>query len=583
MRKVKVFRSIKGKLLVYSFALFMIPSIVIGLISFTQAKNEMDELGETVIKNSVETAMQLVEATYAQVEAGVLTEEEAKEQVKTALIGPLNADGTRTISYPGDLGENGYLYIMDNKGVLLGHPSREGDSLWDEKDPNGKYFIRDVKEQADKGGGFSYYEFALPGGGEIAPKLTYSVPFEEWDWIVVSGTYLIDFNAGAISLLKVIGLSVVIFMIIGGVSAVLFSRHIAMPTVALAKRVKEVAKGNLTVDLDEKERTDEIGVLNTGFNEMVKQLKTLITDVEKSISEIQETSTNLTSVAEETTAFGEEIVTAVTEVANGASNQAYETEQAMSVTEQFAQQIEQLNSKNKSMVDSSSTMSEANEKGVKNLVELKTRSNESYELIKGMQSVLDSLVLKVREIEGIVGTINEISDQTNLLALNASIEAARAGEHGKGFAVVAEEVRKLADQTSQATELVHSTLRGIEQETSVVTNEMQKTYGIVESQNNAVTWTEQSFQQIEHAVQSISQAIEDVSVSVIQLNDSKNIMVTSIGNISSVSKKNAAFTEEVNASVDEQQKAIQQVTQSSVDLTDEIMSLQISINRFKTK
>ena len=58
----------------------MIPSIVIGLISFTQAKNEMDELGETVIKNSVETAMQLVEATYAQFEAGILTEEEAKEQ-----------------------------------------------------------------------------------------------------------------------------------------------------------------------------------------------------------------------------------------------------------------------------------------------------------------------------------------------------------------------------------------------------------------------------------------------------------------------------------------------------------------------
>ncbi|MER1998348.1 MAG: methyl-accepting chemotaxis protein [Lysinibacillus sp.] len=580
---MEVFRSIKGKLLVYSFLLFMVPSIVIGVVSFFQAKNGMDELGETVIKNSVETAMQLIESTQAQVDAGTLTLEQAQEQVKTTLIGPMNADGKRTISYPGDLGENGYLYIMDAQGVLLGHPSREGDSLWDEKDPSGKYFIREVKEQADKGGGFAYYEFALPNSETVAPKLTYSVPYEEWDWIVVSGTYLLDFNAGATSLLKVIAISVGVFMIIGGISAVMFSRHLAAPVRALANRVRQVAKGNLTVKLDAKPRADEIGVLNSGFNEMVNHLKTLISDVEKSITEISETSTDLTSIAEETTAFGDEILGAVTQVAQGASSQANDTDNVLNTTTQFAQQIEQLNIKNQSMLESSGTMSTANEKGMQNLTQLKERSNESYELIKGMQLVLDSLVLKVREIEGIVGTINEISDQTNLLALNASIEAARAGEHGKGFAVVAEEVRKLADQTSQATELVHSTLRGIEQETKIVTNEMQKTYSIVEGQNDAVDWTEQSFKQIEKAVETITQAIEDVSVSVIQLNDSKNTMVTSISNIATISEKNAAMTEEVTASVDEQQKAIQQVTNSSSELTEEISSLQQSIQRFKIK
>ena len=580
---MNVFRAIKGKLLVYSFLLFMVPSIVIGVVSFVQAKSGMDGLGETVIKNSVETAMQLIESTQAQVDAGTLTLEQAQEQVKTTLIGPMNADGTRTISYPGDLGDNGYLYIMDAQGVLLGHPSREGDNLWDEQDPNGKYFIREVKEQADNGGGFAYYEFALPNSEVVAPKLTYSVPYEEWDWIVVSGTYLLDFNAGAMLLMKVIAISIAGFMIIGGISAVLFSRHLAAPIIALANRVRQVAEGNLTVELDAKPRADEIGVLNNGFNDMVDHLKTLISDVEKSITEISETSADLTSIAEETTAFGDEILGAVTQVAQGASSQANDADHVLNTTTQFAQQIEQLNSKNQSMLESSGMMSSANEKGMQNLTQLKDRSNESYELIKGMQTVLDSLVLKVREIEGIVGTINEISDQTNLLALNASIEAARAGEHGKGFAVVAEEVRKLADQTSQATELVHSTLRGIEQETKVVTNEMQKTYSIVEGQNDAVEWTEQSFKQIEQAVVTISQAIEEVSVSVIQLNDSKNTMVTSIGNIALVSERNAAMTEEVTASVDEQQKAIQQVTNSSSDLTEEISSLKQSIQRFKIK
>ena len=580
---LRIFRDIRGKLIIYSFLLFMIPSLVVGFVSYFQAKDGMDELGETVIKNSVETAIQLIDATNAQVESGNLTLQEAQERIKTTLIGPMNAEGKRKISYPGDLGENGYLYIMDAEGVLLGHPSREGDNLWDEQDPSGKYFIREVKEQSDVGGGFSYYEFALPNSETVAPKLTYSVPYEEWGWIVVSGTYLQDFNVGATELLKVIILSITGFLVLGCVAAIFFSRHLAAPIVGLARRVKQVANGNLTVELDMKPRSDEIGVLNHGFNDMVGQLKTLISDVEHSIAEIQETSTNLTSIAEETTAFGDDIVGAVTQVAEGASNQANETEQTLNITTQFAQQIEQLNNKNQSMLESSSEMGSANENGMRNLNELKLRSNESYTLIKGMETVLDSLVMKVREIEGIVGTINEISDQTNLLALNASIEAARAGEHGKGFAVVAEEVRKLADQTSKATELVHSTLKGIEQETKTVTNEMLKTHSIAKEQNNAVDSTEQSFKKIELSVQAISQSIEDVSISVIQLNDSKNTMVTSIGNIARVSEKNAAMTEEVNASVDEQQKAIQQVTIASGDLTEEIVTLQESIQQFKTK
>ncbi|WP_431028284.1 methyl-accepting chemotaxis protein [Lysinibacillus sp. LZ02] len=577
---MSVLRTIRGKLLIFSFLLFLLPSSIIGFVSYMEAQQGLDQLGETVIKNSVESALQLMDQAQVAVDSGAITVQEAQEQVKAALIGEKGPDGKRQLANPSDLGENGYIYIINRQGTLIGHPTREGDNLWNDQDSSGQHFIREVKEQAVAGGGFTYYEFELPGKTEVAPKLIYSKLEEDWNWIIASGTYLQDFNAPANALLKVILITLVISTVLGGVAAILFSRHLAFPLMKLSKRVGQVAKGNLTVELDSTERHDEVGVLNKGFNEMVSQLKVLISDVEHTIGEIQNTSTNLTAVAEETTAFGEDIVKAATEVAKGASQQAADADETNQITLSFAQEIEQLHEKNELMLHSSEKMRKSNAEGLDNLTILKERSTESYELITSMQDVLDSLIGKVRDIEGIVNTINEISDQTNLLALNASIEAARAGEHGKGFAVVAQEVRKLADQTSQATDLVRNTLRGIEVETKLVTNEMSKTYAIVQGQHESVETTEQSFEDIGNAVETIIRSIEEVSTSVQLLNNSKNTMLASIERIAMISETNASMTEEVTASVDEQQKAVQMVTNSSNDLSNEIQGLQESVNKF---
>lgn len=577
---MKFFSSIQGKLLVVSFLLFFVPSVIIGAVSYVQAKNGMDELGETIIKNSVETSLQLIATKNEQVEAGIITLEEAQEQVYTELIGP-KADGKRTLSYPSDLGENGYIYILDHDGTLIGHPTREGDNLWNDQDGSGLYFIREVKAQADAGGGFTYYDFELPGQTVVAPKLIYSKVDPHWNWIVASGTYLMDFNAPATALLKAIVLTIGAACIIGSLISIAFSRHLVGPIQALSRRVRQVAKGNLAVDLESVARRDEVGVLNNGFNEMVQQLKSLISDVEKTISEVQNTSANLTAVAEETTAFGDEIVGAFTTVAKGAAKQAEDTEATTHSTSQLAKEIEQLHEKNVAMLKSSEQMRYSNEQGLENLQVLKTRSNESFELMTNVQTVFNSLKDKVREIDVIVGSINEISNQTNLLALNASIEAARAGEQGKGFAVVAEEVRKLADQTNDATNLVRTTLQGIEQETIVVTTEMSKTYAIIQGQNESVTLTGKAFAEIEGAVGYITASIEEVTSSVIELNTSKDTMTQAIASIATVSEENAAMTEEVNASVDEQQQAIALVTKSANELSDEINQLQQAIRRFK--
>lgn len=577
---MKFLRSIQGKLIIVSMALLIVPSLIIGIVSYGKAKDGMEGLGEQVIQNSVESTLQLIELANESVEKGDIPLEVAQERVREALLGPKDSEGKRPINYPGNLGEYGYIYVLDDKGTLTTHPTREGDNLWDDQDSSGKYFIRDVTERALEGGGFTEYEFTLPGQDVLADKIIYSAKDPHWGWIVASGTYMQDFNKEANSLLLVIGLTLLGAIIIGTVIVIFVSRHLALPVKNLSKRVHEVAQGNLTVEIENLQRSDEIGQLNTGFNEMVDQLKTLITDVEEAIVEIQSTSSNLTAVAEETNAYGDEIVKAINEVSRGAVKQASDAEDTNRTAIAFAQQIVELHDKNELMLDASQKMKQSNEEGLVNLNSLKHKSQESSALINSVQTVFNSLIVKVREIEGIVGTINEISDQTNLLALNASIEAARAGEHGKGFAVVAEEVRKLADQTSVATDLVRTTLRGIESETNLVNDEMQKTSTIVREQNNSVSMMESSFNEIEASVGEIIVNIGEMTAGVEYLNSSKEDIMQSIESIALISEKNAASSEEVTASVDEQQRAIQLVSESSNDLTDEITALQESIQRF---
>ncbi len=577
---MKFLRSIQGKLVAISLALLIIPSLIIGVVSYSKAKNGMEDIGEQVIYNSVQSALQIIELANESVEKGDIPLDVAQERVREAFLGPKDSEGKRPINYPGDLGEYGYIYVLDNKGTLTTHPTREGDNLWNDQDSSGNYFIREVTDRALDGGGFTEYEFELPGQNVLADKIIYSAKDPHWGWIIASGTYMQDFNAEANSLLLVIGLTLAGAVIIGVIVVILVSRHLALPVKKLSQRVREVAKGNLTVDIEHLQRSDEIGQLNEGFNEMVDQLKTLISDVEEAIVEIQSTSANLTAVAEETNAYGDEIVKAINEVSIGAVKQASEAEDTNRTATEFAQQIEGLHDKNELILDASQHMQKSNEEGIVNIASLKDKSQESSMLIQNIRSVFASLIVKVREIEGIVGTITEISEQTNLLALNASIEAARAGEHGKGFAVVAEEVRKLADQTSVATELVRTTLKGIESETNLVNDEMQKTHVIVGQQNDSVMVTESSFKEIKLAVEKIISIIGDMTDGVEYVNSAKNDMMKSIESIAMISEKNAAASEEVTASVDEQQRAIQLVSESSNDLTDEITGLQESIKRF---
>ncbi|RSK28695.1 methyl-accepting chemotaxis protein [Bacillus sp. HMF5848] len=574
-------RSIRYKLISYMLLLLIIPSLIIGTVGFFIAKSNLDDLGDKTLKNGVEMAIQLIDSMNQQVESGNISLEEAQEQVKVYLIGKMDSEGKREISSPVDLGENGYFFVYSVEGVEVAHPSIEGQSVWDIQDVDGQLFAQKQIELAQSGGGYVTYKWALPNNPDkVAEKITYSEIDPHWGWVISAGTYKMDFNQGANEVLKYLAITLIAAIILGGTISYLLSRNISNPINAITTQVKEVAAGNLSVELLTHKRKDEIGQLINGFNTMVHNLQSLIGKVQHSIGDITSTSQNLSAVAEETTASSEEIGRAIEDISKGAIQQASDADDTNRNTLVLSQQIQVLSEKTLILREGSNEVERSNKTGLESVNTLKSKSTETDHSVQQAREVIESLSTRVREIESIIATINDISNQTNLLALNASIEAARAGEQGKGFAVVASEVRKLAEQTSDATEKVRQTISNIIDESDKAFVEMEKTKELAKEQVQAVSQTEDSFELIANAIKQMATVIKEVDENIQILVSSKDNVVVAVENIAAVSEESAASTEQITSSIDEQLNAITVVSDSATELNDLITGLKNEINKF---
>ena len=219
-----------------------------------------------------------------------------------------------------------------------------------------------------------------------------------------------------------------------------------------------------------------------------------------------------------------------------------------------------------------------NSEGIGATRTLREKSSENSVTIAAVGQRIDLLNEKSGVIGNIVDTITAISSQTNLLALNAAIEAARAGEAGRGFAVVAEEVRKLAEQTSNSSEEIRKLIGDIQVESQNAVTAMAAAKNIVEEQNSAVENAEITFEKIATSMTEIFKGINGEIKALSDVNKGRDEIAVSMEKIAAVSEETASSISNVNESAQQINSLIENLLEMMNNLNHVVNELEKTIN-----
>ncbi|WP_342453800.1 methyl-accepting chemotaxis protein [Ammoniphilus resinae] len=198
-----------------------------------------------------------------------------------------------------------------------------------------------------------------------------------------------------------------------------------------------------------------------------------------------------------------------------------------------------------------------------------------------MKEIIQVLGQKSEQIGNVISIITTIAEQTNLLALNAAIEAARAGEHGRGFAVVAEEVRKLAEESSQSGGKVNELIKDIQQEIRKTVEAMGENNQAIEKGITLANQAGKAFEEITIEVDDVSNQIQRISIAIQQINTKMATLFQSSKDTEEIVKETEAHAQNVAASAEEQHAAMEEISSASITLSKMAEDLQSIVTKFK--
>ncbi|WPC40411.1 methyl-accepting chemotaxis protein [Clostridium sp. JS66] len=466
------------------------------------------------------------------------------------------------------IGTTGYMFIADTSGTVLAHPTKE---LIGTKEATNLSFWDKVKSENS---GFINYTY------NGSKKFGVYKTNELTGWKLVACLNETELSSDTMAILQITSLIILVMALLAVGLSLLLSKGISNNIKRLKDVFAKASNGDLTVSITSTTK-DEFKDLAESFNLMMKNISELINNVTSSSETVLDTSTILANISEEVTASITEVSKAIEEVSLGATEQAQNAQKGASEMEDLSARLDKINVSSKEMDKISKDTKELGSKGLSLIDTLIEKSDKAKIATKSVNHVIRAMNESAKQISLISETISDITSQTNLLSLNASIESARAGEAGKGFAVVAEEIRTLAEQSQSSTEKIKEIIAAIQKKSETAVSAINSTEAAVNDQYLAVNKTEEIFNNILKSIETMITKVDEVKMSIVDINDKKQSTVAEIENISSISEQTASASQEVTASTEEITATMEDFTQHSNELQMLAKQLETQITKFK--
>ncbi|WP_425448105.1 methyl-accepting chemotaxis protein [Dethiothermospora halolimnae] len=578
-------KSIKSKLIVYFCILILLITSAISILGYQEGTKGMKEIGNNnlmaKLTGDISAASVYLDKYFGEIKYnhGILLDERGN-----------NIEGRNNMvdDILNDMGDVATIFVKDGDDFR-----RITTNI---KDENGKraigtYLGKDSEAYSYMARGEQYvgqamilerpyltaYKPIYNKTGDTIGILFVGVSKEESDNLM-SG-HLNDLR-NTLAFITIIGIIIALIVVY------IIAKRIANPIIDLSEIIKRLSDYDLTLDKKSKaikylKRKDEIGIITRALANMQENFISLIRTVSDTSQQVAAASEELTATSQQSSTTSQEIARTIEEIATGASEQANHTEEGVVNINVLNRLIEKDQKNVKDLNASTKEVTRLKEEGFDILKELVENTETNIKSSKEVKEIIVDINDSTQKIESASDMIRNISEQTNLLALNAAIEAARAGESGKGFAVVAEEIRKLAEQSSEFTDEIANVVWSLTDKTEHAVETIEGVGSVVKSQTESVHMTREKFEGIDGAIEKMKNVIKNINQSGQDMKDKKDEIISIIESLSAISEENAAGTEEASAAVEEQTASMEEIANASEALGKMAEETQESISKFK--